>query len=372
MGTVDRVDPIRIMIVDDSRTVRRLVHRLLSGVPGVDVVAECTNGREAVEMVAETGADVVLLDLEMPEMDGLTALPLLIERAPEVAVVMVSQRTKPRAEATLKALAMGAAETILKPDALGGDGALGSFKGDLAATVRALGDGVRRRRGERAPAPLAGVEPPGPSVQAHQRIVALRPPSAAPVQVLGIGCSTGGPKALQELLHHLALPLSVPILIAQHMPSSFTAILADQLERTLRVPCREAAEGERLRPGRVYLAPGDRHMIVRAQDTGPGVALTTDPPENYCRPAVDPLFRSLAQVFGPGALGLVLTGMGTDGLKGARAIADAGGTLMAQDEATSVVWGMPGAVATAGLCSAVEPVPALAQRALELVRRVPS
>lgn len=363
-------DPIRIMIVEDSRTVRRILESWLKVEPGLKIVGTCTNGREAVEQVKAVDAEVVLLDIEMPEMDGLTALPELVRLIPDLQVIMASQLTTRQAEISLKALAIGAADYVAKPSSMLVSNAVRRFRDDIAAKVRHLGEAVRSKRGQPLPRDLRSGSSARASVSAvpARGPIILRTPPPGPFRLLGIGSSTGGPQALQLFLERLGPPFPFPVLIVQHMPPTFTPILADHLTRQLNVTCTEGRDGDMIRAGAVYVAPGDRHMIVERSGQDLVIRITQDPPENFCRPAVDPLFRSLAATDGPGTVCAVLTGMGSDGAKGAGAVVEAGGCVLAQDEASSVVWGMPGAVATAGLCSAVEPLPTLAGRVSDLLR----
>ncbi len=350
---------VRVMLCDDSAVIRSALGRILGEDPAVEVVARAVNGRDALDQVSRRPdlADVLLLDIEMPVMDGLSALPLLLKASPRLRVIMASTLSTRGATVTLEALRLGAADYVPKPEAaaLAGDGA---FRRELLGKVRALG-----RRG----APVQGTVP-----------VALRPGFAAAPMLLAIGSSTGGPQALATLLPALkqaAGPggLGVPVVITQHMPPAFTALLAGQLARQSGLPCSEAADGVRLEAGHLYLAPGGRHLVVRrvagvGREAGLEARLEDGPPENYCRPSVDPMLRSATEACSGRALLVMLTGMGQDGLEGTRALVGAGGVALAQDEATSVVWGMPGAVARAGLCHAVLPLEALAERTARLLR----
>ena len=375
-------DPIRVMVVDDSAVVRGLITRIVDAEPDLKVVASVGNGERAVNhVVRERDVDVVILDVEMPVMDGLTALPKLMQADPGLKVIMASTLTVKNAEISIRALQAGAADYVPKPSAsqeiAGGSG---EFKRDLVAKTRTLGATRRPRPGrsettakgatatfsaQRAASPPASTEFRG-SVAAS----GLRSPSKTRPDVIAIGSSTGGPQALFELFRGLP-PKSIeqPILITQHMPATFTAILAEHLSRQTGWRCTEGKPGEPISPGCVYLAPGDWHMTVRAEGTQRVIQLDQGPQENFCRPAVDPMLRSIARVYGGRALVVMLTGMGADGQKGSEAIVAAGGTVVAQDEASSVVWGMPGAVATAGLCAAVLPLPDLAPYVEKMARR---
>lgn len=355
-GRQTREDPIRVMLVDDSAVVRGLITRMLEAEADIDVVASVGNGQLAVSGLARADADVVVLDIEMPVMDGLTALPKLLEVDPEVKVIMASTLTLRNAEVSIRALQAGAAEYVPKPsaarDLTGGN----DFRRELIDKIRSLG-GVRRKA--RAGRPSRRAAPRVLPKQPAKPIV-LKAASTMPVDVLAIGSSTGGPQALLSLLKGIGPNLRVPIFITQHMPATFTAVLADHIARTTGLACAEAKDGETVAAGRIYLAPGNFHLLAERKGVLVVARLDSGPPENYCRPSVDPMLRSLARVYGGRLLTAILTGMGADGLVGSRAVAAGGGTVIAQDEATSVVWGMPGAVATDGLCSAVLPLAQIA------------
>jgi len=299
--------------------------------------------------------EVVVLDIEMPEMDGLTALPKLIAAVPGLKVIMASTLTLRNADISLRALSAGAADYIPKPSSTAEMTGADIYKRELVEKVKALGAAFRLQTGGRGDGPSPAAPRKATSLYAGGPIV-LRKLLPQRRQVLAIGSSTGGPQALFALFRELKGKLEVPVLITQHMPKTFTTILAEHLRRIVGGNCEEAKDGMALKPGHLYVAPGDFHMTVAQQGAERLIKLNQDPPENFCRPAVDPMFRSLSKAYGHGVLAVVLTGMGQDGLKGARAVAEGGGALLAQDEATSVVWGMPGAVATAGLCNAVLPV----------------
>ncbi len=353
-ATSSAASPVRVMIVDDSLVIRGFIGRALSNDPAFKVVATACNGQKAIEVLRDTSADVIILDIEMPVMDGLTAIPKLKEIDPAVQIVMASTLTQRNAEISIKALSLGATDYLPKPSAH--EMAVpGEFQRDLREKVRALGviawkNNVRQTRqkygAEGAPA-LAPVE---------RKQISLRPMPHLKPEIIAIGSSTGGPQALFEVVKAMGTALPQPVVITQHMPPSFTTILATHINRQSGVECVEATDGEVLRAGKYYVAPGDFHMLIVKKPEGPTVHLVKDPPENYCRPSVDPMLRSLVGVYGGRILVVILTGMGQDGKTGAEAIVAAGGAVVAQDEATSVVWGMPGAVAMAGLCSAIAPV----------------
>jgi two-component system chemotaxis response regulator CheB len=357
--------PIRVMVVDDSAVVRGLVSRWVNEEPGLKVVARHANGKLAVEDVVRSAPDIVLLDIEMPVMDGLEALPLLLRARPGLRVLMVSTLTKRNAEISFKALALGAIDYLPKPDTNREITIQPDFRREVIEKIKVLGPLSLRRKGAEVPdfgtaAQLEGGE--------KSRAFRCRAFSLVPPRVIAIGSSTGGPQALGSLLGALSPSLSrLAVLVAQHMPPMFTTVLAERLARATGREAREGRDGEPLKLGSIYVAPGDHHMTVARQEA-PCLRIGSGPPVNFCRPAVDPLFSSVASTFGPAALGIVLTGMGSDGAAGARAIAEAGGSVIAQDEVSSVVWGMPAAAAAVGVCAAVLPPDAIARTVTKLVK----
>jgi two-component system, chemotaxis family, protein-glutamate methylesterase/glutaminase len=354
------------MVVDDSAVIRGLVGRWLGADPAVQLVASCPNGKVAVNEAARIKPEVVVLDIEMPEMDGLTALPKLIAAVPGLKVIMASTLTLRNADVSMRAMAAGAADYIPKPSSTAEMTGADIYKRELIEKVKALGAAFRQATGGRGEGPTPALARKlAPVVRAP---IALRQLTPRRRQVLAIGSSTGGPQALFGLFAELKGKLDVPVLITQHMPKTFTTILAEHLRRIVGGNCDEAKDGEALKNGHIYIAPGDQHMTVVQQGAQRLIRLNQDPPENFCRPAVDPMFRSLAAVFGQSALAVVLTGMGADGLKGGKVLAATDGALIAQDEASSVVWGMPGAVATAGVCNAVVPLKDIGATILRLLQ----
>lgn len=358
---------LKILIVDDAVVVRQMVARVLAEDPAIEVIGTAANGRIALSKVKAQAPDLITLDVDMPEMDGLETLVELRKLAPRVQVIMFSSLTEAGAKATLDALALGAADYVTKPSHTGTAAeAMERVREELLPRIKALGATLGLSG---PPGPIAGdgAEP----VAAPARRVAVRHsmPGAAQAQSAGrrgqrvdllcIGASTGGPNALAEVLRGLPGDMPVPVLVVQHMPPLFTRLLAERLNRG-GVPVREAGQGDALEPGHVYLAPGNYHMGLGRSGSSLRVQLNQGPPENSCRPAVDVLFRSAAEYQGAHVLGVVLTGMGQDGLRGAQRISEAGGQIFVQDEATSVVWGMPGAVASAGLAERVLPLHLLA------------
>lgn len=351
--------PARVLICDDSVVIRNAIARLLEGDAQVFVVGRSANGRQAVDEVARhagagTPIDVVVLDIEMPVMDGMAALPAMLEADPGVRVLMASTLTTRGADIALRAMRLGAADYVAKPGIA--QIADDSFRRDLLAKVKALA-GTRHRG-------LRGTARQPSSIQ----LVAAprRPP-----HLLAVGSSTGGPQALFSLIQGIGRQKRVPVVLTQHMPATFTPILADHLNRLGAMPCHEAQDRAALLPGHAYVAPGDRHLLVSGVPGNLHARLSNSPPENFCRPSVDPMLRSAAETCRGAVLTVMLTGMGHDGLAGARQVVATGGGVIAQDEATSVVWGMPGAVAQAGLCCHVLPLPAIAGKVLEVLQAPP-
>jgi len=355
-------EPIRVMMVDDSSVIRGIVSRWIEASGEMVLAGVALNGSDAVKRAAALRPDIIVLDIEMPEMDGITALPQLLKTCPQARIIMASTLTRRNAEISLKALSLGASDYVPKPTSMGGGGAAEDFRRELMTRITALGR--RRKSGPAATGagPLRGADGVPSAARSGvsgsqaggRAALQLQKPSSVPAHILAIGSSTGGPQALVQVVSALAGELNVPVMITQHMPPAFTAILAESIARSSGLKCVEAASGMMLERRCVYVAPGDHHMTIRGK--GGPIELNQAPPENFCRPAVDPMFRSVAGAYGPLALGVVLTGMGSDGREGARAIVGAGGTVIAQDEDSSVVWGMPGAVAHAGLASAIVPL----------------
>jgi two-component system, chemotaxis family, protein-glutamate methylesterase/glutaminase len=378
--------PIRVMIVDDAVVVRGLLSRWIQEDSDSQIVATYRNGAEAVAGTRQP--DVIILDIEMPEMDGMTALPLLIKKWPEAAIVMASTLTVRNADYTLRSLSMGAHDYVAKP-ATNRDVTFSTdFRREIVAKVVALGRRTKsfsrqaqadieilkprinetvKPQSSAQPAMQAVRQKPATSFEAG---ITLRPFHSTTPKLLMIGASTGGPKAIIDLLRACrSVVQSLPVVIVQHMPPIFTQSFADNMSKQLSVDASEAQNGEYLEAGRIYVAPGGRHLKFDRQQSGHRVLLDDSPPVNYFRPSVDVAFSSAGVTYGAGVLGVMLTGMGSDGLQGSTALIERGGTLLAQDEATSIVWGMPGSVARKGLCSAVAPVSELAAIISRLVMR---
>ena len=359
------------MVVDDSVVIRGMISRWVSSEPDMVVAASLRTGLDAVNQIERINPDVAVLDIEMPELDGISALPLLLAKKRNLIVIMASTLTRRNAEISFKALSLGASDYIPKPESTREPAAAETFRHDLIQKIRHLGAKVRRA----APAaPLAPVldrarEPmprsPAAPVAAPQLL--RRAFSAQAPRVLLIGSSTGGPQALMALVAEIGPVIDrFPVLITQHMPPTFTTILAEHLARSSHRPAREAIDGEIVKAGNIYLAPGGRHMRVVRHGAEAAIALDDGPPVNFCKPAVDPLFASATEVWQGGILALVLTGMGSDGMRGGKEVVAAGGNVIAQDEASSVVWGMPGAAANAGICAAVLPLNQIAPKLVRL------
>jgi len=376
---------IRVMVVDDAVVVRGLFVRWIEAEPGLEIVASLRSGREAIEQVERTSPDVVILDVDMPDTDGITALPRLLEKKRDLVVIMASTLTRRNAEISLRALALGATDYVPKPQTTREITTSTSFRRELIDKIRVLGE--RRKRSPRETRPLARSPPSasparpgdhageaelppaaGPDLApAEPATIRLRSFPAIPPRVLLVGCSTGGPQALNALLGHVNGVIDqAPVLVVQHMPPTFTTILAEHLARASGRATHEAVDGEPIRAGQIYIAPGGRHMRVVRREGVASIALDDGALVNFCKPAVDPLFASAAEVWGGKTLAVVLTGMGSDGTQGAAAVVTAGGAVIAQDEASSVVWGMPGSVAQAGLCAAVLPLHEIAPKVIRL------
>ncbi len=341
------MEPIAVLVVDDSAVVRRIVTSVLEADPGIRVVGTAASGRSALEEIERLAPDILTLDIEMPEMDGLETLRHLRQLHPRLPVIMFSTLTERAAAATLEALSLGARDYVTKPGNVGSTmAALEVIRSELLPKIKALVP-----RGPRTPASVH-TAPPAPA--------GAWPARTDPHGILAIGSSTGGPDALETILRELPAELPVPVAIVQHMPPIFTRLFAQRLDRVSKLTVVEGRHGVRLEPGLVVVAPGDTHLLV-VEDQGVLRAATSQQArQNGCRPSVDVLFRSAAAVCGARVLACVLTGMGHDGLRGCERLRAAGAEIVVQDEPTSVVWGMPGAVATAGLADRVRPLPAIA------------
>ena len=424
--------PIKVMVVDDALVIRGLITRFLEAEGDIEIVASVGDGERALQALDRHPVDVVVLDIEMPRMDGLTALPKIIEKVPGVQVLMASTLTRRNAETSLKALSLGAADYVPKPTSNTEIGGKEDFKREIIEKVRALGKTGQRRRAMRERSGTAPTGARGTSAFARQEKLtsvnafkaasetstrrplsssatasasstsrtssfaarktdsgtttrsssltasktaskpetrslyagtpSLRQAKRMKPDIIAIGSSTGGPQALFKVLSNIGPDVKQPILITQHMPPTFTTILAEHVAKASGRPTKEAEEGEEIKPGHIYIAPGDYHMLVKGSGLKKTLHMDHGPQENFCRPAVDPMLRSIVDAYGGNVLTVILTGMGSDGKKGCETVVTAGGQVIAQDEETSVVWGMPGAVATAGLCSFILPVDEVGQK----------
>jgi two-component system chemotaxis response regulator CheB len=342
MAMLEAVDVISVLVVDDSVVVRRLIVDALTGVKDITVAGTAANGRIALTKIEDLKPDVITLDIEMPELDGLGTLRELRKKHRRLPVIMFSTLSIAGATATLEALAAGATDFVTKP-----------------ANVGSIAESQRMVREQLIPRilTLGGAQRPMTMAAAPPRTI-RRPQVGKPgsVAAITVACSTGGPDALARIVASLPANLPVPVLVVQHMPPVFTKMFAERLNRTAAVQVVEATDGMRVSPGTVYIAPGDYHLTVSGRVPSVTTRLTRTPPENSCRPAADVLFRSVAQVYGGATVAVVLTGMGQDGKQGCEQLHAAGAEVVAQDQATSVVWGMPGAVVGAGLANAVLPL----------------
>ncbi len=350
----NKANHFRILLVDDSSVVRRVLTNVISSDPQLEVAGTASNGRMALERIAQLKPDLVVLDIEMPEMDGLETLAALRKINRRLPVIMFSTLTQRGGAATLDALALGADDYVPKErNTLGLAAAIEDLRRDLLPKIHAL---CSRDLPAKTPAP-------GQALAAPKRTLPEQR-----VELIVVGVSTGGPEALCKFLSGIPRNLPVPMAIVQHMPPIFTKLLAERLTSKSAIPVKEAAGGELLLPGTIWLAPGGKHLsIVLSQSR---LYLQTDektPPRNFCRPAVDVLFESAVQIAGAGTLGVILTGMGKDGLESCETIRKKGGQIIVQDQNTSVVWGMPGAVAQAGIADAIKPIHEVAP---ELMQRV--
>jgi two-component system chemotaxis response regulator CheB len=358
------VNPIRVMVVDDSVVVRKIVTDVLSEDPAIEVVGTAVNGKVALAKLDQLRPDLVTMDIEMPEMDGIEAVRGIRSGAGgagrnRIPIIMFSTLTERGATATLDALSAGANDYVTKPANVGSvSQSMESVRQQLIPKIKALLGRPVQAGPARAVAAAPALRPAAP-----------RTAPAKPAAVLVIGSSTGGPEALARVLPALPASLPVPVLVVQHMPPVFTRQFAQRLDRLSALRVVEAVDGTPLRPGTVHLAPGDHHLVVRSAGRGLATALNQAPPENFCRPAVDPLFRSAVAAFDGAVLGVVLTGMGSDGRAGAAEIRSGGGHVIVQDQATSVVWGMPGAIAQAGLADEILPLDRIAET---IVRALPT
>src|SRR4051795_2591166 len=361
-----RQEPLRVMVVDDSVVIRGLISRWIASEPDMVVAASLRTGLDAVNQLERIDPDVAVLDIEMPELDGISALPLMLAKKRNLIIIMASTLTRRNAEISFKALALGASDYIPKPESTRVATAADIFHHDLIQKIRSLGAKLRRKGLAPSPALDRMRELSPRTAIANPELLRRAFGTQAPRALL-IGASTGGPQALMTLVAQLGPVIDrFPVLITQHMPPTFTTILAEHLARSSHRPAHEGVDGEIVKVGQIYLAPGGRHMRVARQGAEAVIALDDGAPVNFCKPAVDPLFSSAIDVWQGGILAVVLTGMGSDGMRGGKQIVAAGGSVIAQDEATSVVWGMPGAATHAGICAAVLPLSQIAPKLIQL------
>lgn len=365
--------PIRVLVTDDSAVLRRLITDVLSGDPEIEVVGTAVNGKNALDKLPHLKPDIMTLDIEMPVMDGLQTLVELRKTNQKLPIIMFSTLTERGAGATLDALERGASDYVTKPANVGSvSESMEAVRSQLIPKIKSL-TGRMPAAPPRARPAFGGAPPPPPGRLAVPGAAGTAPQAAAPglagaaarptgrVDVVAIGISTGGPDALTQVVQALPGGFPVPIVVTQHMPPVFTQLFAQRLDAKSKLRVVEAKNGDLLEPGKILIAPGDWHMRLVKKGVSIGVALDQGPQENYCRPAVDPMFRSVAEVYGGNVLSLIMTGMGSDGYRGAEHILHAGGSLIVQDEATSVVWGMPGAAVHAGLQCDILPLGKIAE-----------
>jgi two-component system chemotaxis response regulator CheB len=354
------VHKIRVFLVDDAAVVRRVVSSALNRDAALEVVGTAADGQIALSRLPDLQPDVVILDLEMPVMDGLETLVALRKTHPRLPVIMFSRFTQRGVEATVHALTLGADDYVPKP----GDGL------DVGRCVEEMLIPKIKLLGRRAAEPgKAETQTVAVSAAGRPAVRAVSKPQR--VELVAIGASTGGPNALAELMPAFPADWTTPIAIVQHMPPDFTARLAERLSAKSRLRVREGAAGEPVSAAQAWIAPGGHHLVLRRAGEAVRLALNQEPRVNSCRPSVDVLFRSAAEVYGPGVLAVVLTGMGQDGLRGCECVRAAGGQVIVQDEASSIVWSMPGAVAQAGLAEQVLPLQHLGVEVLRRVQRGP-
>lgn len=342
---------IRALVVDDSVVIRRLVTHALESDPEIEVAGVAAHGGIALQRIPQVNPDVVTLDIEMPEMDGLETLRQIRRHYPDLRVVMFSTLTERGGLHTLEALSLGADDYVTKASNEGSlDRSLARLRDELIPKIKQFFHRASARPSVAAPASRP------PDAHPAAPLPPVLPTAPHESRILTIGVSTGGPNALGQILPTIPAGFPLPVLVVQHMPPLFTTMLAERLNTTCALQAKEAADGDRIQPGHIYIAPGDFHMRVSTTGGNPRLRLDSGPPMNSCRPAVDALWLSLAEAYGSAVTALILTGMGQDGLRGATALRACGARILAQDEASSVVWGMPGAVVQAGLADAVLPL----------------
>ncbi len=353
--------PVKVLLVDDSAVCRGFILRLFEKDAQIDVHAVATNGKEALEKIKRQDFDVVILDVEMPVMNGLQAIPEIQKEKPDLPIIMASALTGPGAQASLEALELGASDCVLKPSTTSVVKDFQSIQGELTRKVLQLGQRYKTEKGRKS---TTQAPPPKALPKASPR----ENSKTSTPHVLAIGASTGGPNALVEFFASLGKDFPLPVLVTQHMPPLFTQILAERLEKASLIQAAEAEDGEVIKPGKIYVAPGDIHMLVKKSGGKEVISLEKSPPENFCRPAVDPLFRSVGDCYKSNAIACVFTGMGEDGKSGAEYLSKKGVPIYVQDRESSVIWGMPGAIASAGLATEILPPIELARLIRKIVK----
>lgn len=391
---------VRVMLVDDSAVVRGLMNRWLSAEDNIEVVSRCHNGLHAVREIKTVQPDIAILDIEMPEMDGLEALPLLIQASPKTRILIASSLSQRNAEISLTALSKGAHDYIPKPSTNSDLTTSAEFRIDLITKINALCVGS----GGKSACRFTRAAPDQGEVSQEERIASPAPAMRKPIAATGalptvsiskksmsdtsvspenlrkfnhmvpdilcIGSSTGGPRAVQAVLATVVPHIAkVPVVLTQHMPGTFTTVFASHLDKALPVPVAEAVHGEPLLPGRVYVAPGERHLMFKRGPSGIEVVLDDGPQVNFCKPAVDNMFKSANDLYGKKILGVILTGMGQDGAAGGKLIADSGGNILVQDAESSIVWGMPGAAYKAGVSAGVYSLDQIGDKIVQVLQR---
>ncbi|MGA2058830.1 MAG: chemotaxis response regulator protein-glutamate methylesterase [Thermoguttaceae bacterium] len=364
-------DPIRVLIVDDTITYRKIVSDVLADLPGVEVVGTAANGKIALQKIEQLRPDLLTLDLEMPEMDGLDVLRCLNQSGSNVQAIMLSGANTNGANLTMTALKLGAFDFVLKPANDKVEKNVEFLRHELGLKIQAFARSQRVHtilHGP-APAPPHTLTAPHPHKDVAHVPHAQRPfeINACKPEVVALGISTGGPASLTRMLPQLPVNLGVPILIVQHMPPVFTKSLADDLNRRCALRVCEACDGQPLSPGNVLIAPGGKQMKVERADGHVAVHITDDPPENSCKPSVDYLFRSVSEIYGKKAVGVIMTGMGNDGARGCQEMKRQGAAIIAQDEATCVIFGMPKGPIEEGIADIVAPLDNIALEILRLV-----
>ena len=382
--------PIRVMLVDDSAVVRGFLSRVFEGEDDIEVVATAANGQSAVNSLSRAKPDIILLDVEMPVMTGLEAIPEILKTQPDAKIVMCSTLTHENAETTIKAMQLGAVDCIGKPSSARDINASSQFRTDLLRMVRHIGGAMRDKRTNEGKGPglTAAQRQQTTNDRKHQpsrhsaaqtrqqtaktengKVAATCRPASELFQgqpeIIAIGSSTGGPQALMRVMKSLGA-VQMPIIITQHMPATFTKLLADHLAEASKIPCFEAEDNMPIESGKAYIAKGGHHMLIRSDKGKPCIRLDDGAPINYCKPSVDPMVNSALEIYGRKMLGVILTGMGHDGYESMKTLSEKNGRVIAQDEASSVVWGMPGAVARAGICAEILPLDQIGSRLASL------